>query len=69
LVPQAPQLSRSVLVLIQAPLQVVRLLGHWLAHFPVAQTSAVAHLVVQAPQLLRSDCRLTQVPLQLVSVL
>jgi hypothetical protein len=63
LVPQLPQLLKSVIRSTHAPLQFIIPLGHW--QTPPEQVMPPVHRCPQAPQLFESDCRFTHDPLQL----
>jgi hypothetical protein len=65
-VPQAPQLTLSVFVLTQAPVQAVWPAAQVALHFPLEQTSPPAHAVPQAPQLVGSDASVEQTSPHLV---
>jgi hypothetical protein len=60
LLPQAPQLLKSVMRLTHAPAQSVSPLGH--SQAPPLQTWPVPQAWPQVPQLLMSVCRLTHAP-------
>jgi hypothetical protein len=60
--PQLPQFSRSVLRLLQTPLQDVWSLGH--VHDPAWHELPPEHTVLQSPQFQLSLCVLTQLPWQ-----
>jgi len=61
LVPQAPQLSRSVSSVAQTPLHSFCVAGHDTEHLPATQRSPAPHALPQAPQLLRSSAVSTHV--------
>jgi hypothetical protein len=66
-VPHAPQLSKSVIVLEHAPLQFVLPIGQETEHWPAAHTRPPPHVAPHVLQLCGSVCTLTQLPLHDVS--